>query len=190
MQGSIFRCGKIFCAVFDVCPGALLGHLFLGALDRAQKPALLSRCGGTNNLFNFRRFKHSPMKIFNLFFCIVFIFFAALQYNDPDPYVWVPIYGYAAVLCWLAFRNKYYPGALLLGMAVYFVYAVYKVFDQNGLIDWITKHHGENIAETMKAEKPWIEETREFFGLVILIVVLLIDYIYAKRKITKPTLPA
>ena len=122
------------------------------------------------------------MKIFNIFFCIVFIFFAALQYNDPDPYVWMPIYLYTAVLCWLAFRNKYFPGAYLLGIAVYAVYATYKFFDENGVWDWMTKHHAANIAGTMKAEQPWIEETREFFGLVILIVVLLIDYFYAKRK--------
>ena len=125
------------------------------------------------------------MKIFNIFFCIVFILFAAVQYNDPDPYVWMPIYLYAAALCWFAFRNKFYPAAYLIGVTVYAVYAAYKVFDQNGLIDWMTKHHAENIAETMKAEKPWIEETREFFGLVILIVVLLIDYVYAKKPKTK-----
>jgi hypothetical protein len=122
------------------------------------------------------------MKIFNIGFCVVFILFAAVQYNDPDPYLWMPIYLYAAALCWLAFRNKFYPSAYLLGIAVYGVYATYKIFDQNGLIDWMTKHHAENIAETMKAGKPWIEETREFFGLVILIVVLLIDYAYAKGK--------
>ena len=122
------------------------------------------------------------MKIFNIFFCIVFIFFAALQYNDPDPYVWMPIYLYTAILCWLAFRNKYFPGAYLLGIAVYAVYATYKFFDENGVWDWMTKHHAANIANTMKAEQPWIEETREFFGLVILIVVLLIDYFYVKRK--------
>src|SRR4051812_35591517 len=122
------------------------------------------------------------MKIFNIFFCVVFILFAAVQYNDPDPYVWMPIYLYAAALCWLAFRNKFYPAAYLFGIAVYAVYATYKVFDQNGLLDWITKHNAENIAETMKAEKPWIEETREFFGLLILILVLLLEYLYGKRK--------
>jgi hypothetical protein len=122
------------------------------------------------------------MKIFNIGFCIVFVLFAAVQYNDPDPYIWIPIYLYAAVLCWLAFRNKFYPPAYLLGIAVYALYATYKIFDQNGLIDWITKHHAENIAETMRAEKPWIEEAREFFGLIILIVVLLIDYAYAKGR--------
>lgn len=122
------------------------------------------------------------LKLFNIFFCIVFILFAAVQYNDPDPYVWMPIYLYTAVLCWLAFRNKFFPGAYLLGIAVYAAYAIYKFFDQNGVWTWITKHHEANIASTMKAEQPWIEETREFFGLIILIVVLLIDYLYAKRK--------
>jgi len=122
------------------------------------------------------------LKLFNIFFCIVFILFDAVQYNDPDPYLWMPIYLYTAVLCWLAFRNKFFPAAYLLGIAVYAAYAIYKFFDQNGVWDWITKHHEANIASTMKAEQPWIEETREFFGLVILIVVLLIDYLYAKRK--------
>ena len=122
------------------------------------------------------------LKLFNIFFCIVFILFAAVQYNDPDPYIWMPIYLYTAILCWLAFRNKYFPGAYLLGIAVYAAYAFYKFFDQNGVWDWMTKHHATNIAGTMKAEQPWIEETREFFGLVILIVVLLIDYLHAKRK--------
>jgi hypothetical protein len=97
----------------------------------------------------------------------------------------MPIYLYTAVLCWLAYRNKFFPRAYLTGVAVYTVYALYKVFDTNGLIDWITKHHAQNIANTMKAETPWVEETREFFGLVILIVVLLIDYAYARRKIKK-----
>jgi hypothetical protein len=123
------------------------------------------------------------VKIFNIFFCLVFILFAALQYNDPDPYVWMPIYLYTAAFCWLASRNKFYPAAYLTGIAVYVIYALYKVFDKNGLIDWMTKHNAQNIAETMKAETPWVEEAREFFGLIILIVVLLINYFYANRKI-------
>jgi len=122
------------------------------------------------------------MKIFNLTFCLLFVFSAALQYNDPDPYVWMPIYLYGAVLCWLAFRGKYFRGAYLVGIVVYAAYAGYKFFDENGVLDWVSKHHAENIAETMKAEQPWIEETREFFGLVILIVVLAINYFYSRKR--------
>lgn len=122
------------------------------------------------------------MKIFNVFFCLVFIVFAGLQYNDPDPYVWMPIYLYAAVMCAQAARHKFYRGAYLVGIFVYLVYAVYLFFDKYGVMDWALHHHAENIAESMKAAKPWIEETREFFGLAILVVVLLIDYVYAGRK--------
>ena len=93
----------------------------------------------------------------------------------------MPIYLYTAALCFLAARNKYYSKAYLFGIALYACYAVYKIFDTNGLLDWINLHNAENIAETMKAEKPWVEEAREFFGLVILIAVLLIDFLYAKR---------
>ncbi|HEX6849340.1 MAG TPA: transmembrane 220 family protein [Chitinophagaceae bacterium] len=122
------------------------------------------------------------MKAFNLIFCLLFVFSAALQYNDPDPYIWIPIYMYGAVLCWLAFRNKYYPKAYLIGIIIYLVYAIGLFFWKNGVLDWVTKHNAEDIAATMKAEKPWIEETREFFGLLILIIVLLIDYFYARKR--------
>ena len=89
---------------------------------------------------------------------------------------------YTAVLCWQATKNKYYPKLYLYGIAVYTLYAIYKVFDANGLVDWIKLHHAENIAGTMKAEQPWIEESREFFGLVILIAVLAINYYVAVKN--------
>ena len=121
------------------------------------------------------------MKAFNIIFCLLFVFSAALQYNDPDPYVWMPIYMYGAVLCWLAFRNKYYPKAYLIGIFIYLGYAIYLFFAKDGVLDWINKHNAEDIAATMKAEKPWIEETREFFGLIILIVVLAINFFYSRK---------
>ena len=121
------------------------------------------------------------MKAFHIIWCILFILFAALQYNDPDPYVWVPIYMNAAVLCWLAFRNRYFPKAYVIGIVVYVAYAVYLFFTKDGVRDWAMQHHGANITETMHAEKPCIEQTREFFGLVIVIAVLAIDLMYAKR---------
>lgn len=117
------------------------------------------------------------MKIFNYCFVLIFILFAAVQYNDPDPYVWVPIYMLPAVLCFLAAKKRpVYKPAYWTGFVVLGIYAVYKMFDENGLIDWIRYHHAANIAETMKAEQPWIEETREFFGLVIVLSVMFVNY--------------
>jgi len=116
-------------------------------------------------------------RISNLIFAIIFILFAGLQYNDPDPVLWISIYLYAVIICLMAYRNKFYPKLCLLGIGMYTVYAAILFFDKTGVINWATDHHGENIASTMKAEQPWIEETREFGGLVMLIVVLLLNYL-------------
>jgi len=42
-------------------------------------------------------------KILAVTFGLLFLLFAAFQYNDPDPEVWVPIYGAAAVACFMAY---------------------------------------------------------------------------------------
>lgn len=123
-----------------------------------------------------------PMKIINIIFCLVFVVSAVLQYNDPDPYVWIPIYLYGAVLCWLAFRGKFYPAAYLVGIIGFAGYALYFFFTENGVLDWISEHDAENIAASMQATKPWIEDTREFFGLLILIIALLVNFIYARKN--------
>ena len=125
------------------------------------------------------------MKVFNIFFCVVFIIFAGLQYNDPDPYVWMPIYLYASYFCWQAARKRFYPKWYWAGIFIYLGYAIYLFFTKDGVIDWVSQHRAENIAQTMKAEKPWIEETREFFGLFICIAVLLINYCYGKMQLRK-----
>jgi len=122
------------------------------------------------------------MKIFNIIFIVYFVFCAALQYNDPDPYLWIPLYLYAAYLCYRAVQKKYDPLLYYIGLAVYIIYAVYLFFDRTGVLNWQTEHHGESLVQSMKATKPWIEEAREFFGLVIVIVVLLINMRWLKRR--------
>ncbi len=123
------------------------------------------------------------MKFLNIFFVIIFLISAGLQYNDPDPYIWIPLYLYAAFLCWQVVKGKYLPKAYLVGMLVYIAYAAYLFFDKDGVISWAKDHNAENLVETMKASKPWIEETREFGGLIIMFIALLINYVAAKKKL-------
>ena len=121
------------------------------------------------------------MKAFNVVFTILFILFAALQYNDPDPYIWMPIYLFGAFICYQASKKHFNSSLYTTGFIVYGAYCIYLLLDKTGVLNWATEHHGENIAQTMKATKPWIEETREFFGLAILIVVLVINKFYSKK---------
>ncbi len=124
------------------------------------------------------------MKIFNIVFIIYFIIAAALQYNDPDPYVWIPIYLYAAFLSYRAIQGKYNPVLYYIGLAIFSLYAIFLFFDKTGVLNWTKEHHSESLVQSMKATKPWIEETREFFGLVIVIAVLLINMkLLSKNKI-------
>lgn len=125
------------------------------------------------------------MKIFNLVFCILFVISAGLQYNDPDPVLWIPIYLFGAFISFSALKSQFYPSLTLAGICLFVIYAIYLFFDKYGVLTWATQHQAENIAESMKATKPWIEETREFFGLVILIAVLLINFLIFRKSTTK-----
>ena len=126
------------------------------------------------------------MKALNYIFCGLFICFAALQYNDPDPYIWIPIYLNSAVLCFFAARGRFITTGYLITITVYLLYAVFLLFDKSGVISWITKHDADNIASSMKASSPWIEETREFFGLLVQISILSLDLFYAKKPAHSP----
>jgi hypothetical protein len=123
------------------------------------------------------------MKVFNIFFCIFFIVSAGLQYNDPDPYLWIPIYLFGSFLCFQAVKQQYYPKAYITGVIFYAIYGFYLFFNKYGVMNWALEHNAENIAGSMKASAPWIENTREFFGLLILIFVLLTNYISYQRMI-------
>jgi hypothetical protein len=121
------------------------------------------------------------MKILNTIFIILFILFAGLQYNDPDPYIWAPIYLYGAFVCYSALTNRFKPGLYYIGFIIYLGYALFLLFDKTGAISWATEHHAESIVQSMKATKPWIEETREFGGLAILLTVFVINFFYQKK---------
>lgn len=112
------------------------------------------------------------MKYANYILAACFLIFAALQYNDPDPWLWIPIYLYAATTCALAARGKAPRRMLILGIAFCSGYAVLLLVIPDGVIEWADRHQAENLVQTMKATKPWVENTREFGGLLIIIAAL------------------
>lgn len=124
------------------------------------------------------------MKIINALFAVIFILSALIQYNDPDPVLWMAIYGYGALTCALAFAKKDNKIWHLVGIIVFLLYAAYLIFVSEGVLSWITKHEAESITGPMAHEKPWIEFTREFFGLLILSFAHLLNLLF--RFKTKP----
>lgn len=126
--------------------------------------------------------KRPEGRMVNLVFTGLFVLFAALQYNDPDPWRWIPIYGLAAFLCYRYATGRPPQAAAILLMLFCAGYGAYLFMEADGVFSWATEHRAENLVQTMKATKPWIENTREFGGLLIIIIVLGINYIRARKK--------
>lgn len=121
------------------------------------------------------------MKWLNIFFILLFLYSAIVQYNDPDPYLWMPIYLFGAALCFFAVQKKFNTFLYAAGITGYAVYACILFFSSTGVLSWINDHSGESIVQTMEADKPWIEETREFLGLMLLIAALTANWFYSVR---------
>ena len=93
---------------------------------------------------------------------LVFFLFVLVQYNDPDPVRWMLLYGSVSLnACLLALRKPLRPllWASLIG-ALLWAATLLPAF-----MDWVIKGM-PSIVETMKAETPWVELTREFLGLL------------------------
>lgn len=114
--------------------------------------------------------------ILNIIFCFSFLLFAWFNLNDKDSWLWVPIYLAASLCCALAAFDLYYPLIYIGLISFYLIYAGILFFARDGVKDWIVKYKQPSITESMQATKPYIEKTREFFGLLIISVALAINY--------------
>lgn len=124
------------------------------------------------------------MKFINVLFVLVFSASALVQYNDPDPLIWMGIYGYGALLCFMAILGKDKRVWHYFGLVVYLSYALYLFVAPHGVLSWIADHGVSDITGTMSAEKPWIEFAREFFGLLILSFALSLNLFCRKKEFT------
>jgi hypothetical protein len=114
--------------------------------------------------------------ILNIFLCLVFAAFAYVNLNDNDAWLWVSIYVVASVCCGFAAFGKYYPAVYLVAIVFYLIYATWLFFTKDGVKDWIFKYHRPSLVESMQATKPYIEQAREFFGLLIISGALAMNY--------------
>ena len=122
------------------------------------------------------------MGILNWTLAALFVLFAAVQYNDPDPYIWAPIYLFCAWVCGYAARGKYNQKVILIGLIPITLYMISYIPD---FIDWI-KMGMPSIIETMKADRLYVELTREFGGLLICIAALVFEYRQSQKGMVSP----
>lgn len=115
------------------------------------------------------------MKIANFIFALLFLVFAFVQINDPDPILWILIYGNMAVLSILAMFKMHFKYWQLASAAMYLIYAALLV--DGAWQWWQSPDRSLLFDEIAKMQNIYIEETREFLGLVICLVVLLVQFL-------------
>ena len=123
-------------------------------------------------------------KFFSIVFAVLFLISAGLQWNDPDPYLWIPLYLLSALSCAYAFKGISAKRLNIFNIAVYSVYAVYLFLEKDGVISWATEHHFDSLTQSMLASSPWIENTREFGGLFIMLVVCAINLYVGRQQLS------
>ena len=118
------------------------------------------------------------MRYFALFFFIVYILFAFLQLNDPDPVWWVTLYLVPASVSFSAFRNKYSFELLLILFVLYSSYAINSLLSMTAYEGFFM--HGEGW--TMKTNNQ--ELVREVSGLAMCAFTFIIYgvYLYKENK--------
>ena len=94
------------------------------------------------------------LKTFNVFSGLVFLACAALQWNDPDPLLWIVLYLLAAISCGLAFAHINAVKFNISIVAVYVVYAVYLFVAEDGVLSWMLDHQFESLTRSMMASAP------------------------------------
>ncbi|WKK65659.1 transmembrane 220 family protein [Lutimonas zeaxanthinifaciens] len=104
------------------------------------------------------------IKWINWILFFLFASFAYVQLNDPDPYIWVLIYGSVSVLFGLSNFMKVPRWIHQFLIAAFLLYAI---FHLGFFYDWLMTDEKSEIFGEMVYKKPYIEGTREFLGLLI-----------------------
>ena len=112
-------------------------------------------------------------KAVHIFFALLFALFAFLNLNDPDPLAWVSAYGITALLFAIAAFGKSQRTAIGGIALILFVWMCTMI---PGMVDWF-RLGMPSITGEMKATDIHVEVVREFLGLLIAVVALVVLFI-------------
>ena len=113
-------------------------------------------------------------------FGITLLGFAGLQFNDPDPIIWISFYVLCALIPLLFLFNHFNRPLFLLAI----VWCGVELFiSAPGAYQYYLHISEEPLMQGMNPQKPYIEECREFLGVLIAFVVVVISAAVAKKKL-------
>jgi hypothetical protein len=108
----------------------------------------------------------------NIFLVLMLLVFAALQWNDPDPYIWIPVYLFFAILGVLVWIRPLPDICYLIALILAVAFAIVQRPEA-----W------EGFGESMLTEN--MERARESAGLVICAICASYFWWMGKRALKK-----
>lgn len=110
-------------------------------------------------------------------FALTLLGFASLQFNDPDPVIWVSFYGICAAVPLLLLANRFIRPLFWLTLAIC---SIELFLSAPGAYNYYLHMDQEPLMQGMNPDKPYIEEAREFLGALIALLLVCISALLAR----------
>lgn len=118
------------------------------------------------------------LRVLDLSLALLFAAAAVVQFNDPDPLLWMLFYGCAALVAGTAAFGRYsLPFTLLVTAAA----AVGLLLSAPGFLGYLTTPDAGPLTQQMDAARPYVEQAREFLGMAVALAVLVFYAFRARR---------
>lgn len=118
-------------------------------------------------------------RVFSALTCALFGLTAYLQFNDPDPILWIVYYGSVGLLGGLGVFRIYpaWLAACLTGFG-----AGWSALLAPSVVTWLRGHTVGDIVHAMSPDRPYIEESRECLGLAMAVAACAVHLWWALRQ--------
>ena len=120
------------------------------------------------------------MKVIAIISGIIFLLFTIVQFNDPDPLYWIFIYLLTSGFSFAVFFNRFYPRLMLLTIGMY-LNAAFGLWA--GVVEWFRSPDRSLLFDDIaKMQHIYIEEAREFLGLMIALAAIIYFYVKSTQQ--------
>ncbi len=115
-------------------------------------------------------------RVISLVLGLLFAGFAFVQFNDPDPVVWVGLYGFVSLVNFMAIFRFFPKRSIILGLIIFGSGSIYL---SPSLFEWIAS--GDSLITGMSPDRMYVEESREMLGLLMALGTLVYQYFEARK---------
>jgi hypothetical protein len=104
------------------------------------------------------------MKIVYGLLGVLFGTFAFFQLNDPDPFIWVVIFGVVSLISILRLVGFFHRS---LTLVILLLVGLFTLLHAPYFWEWAVSNEGSDLFGSMNENLPYLEGTREFLGLIM-----------------------